>query len=791
MFKNFVKISLRNLGKYKSYSFINIVGLAIGMAVCLLIFLFVQDELSYDRFHKNADHIYRVVGDLNTGKISPESAATGPPLAPAMLVEMPSVLDAVRIAHKRDVLVQSDSRRFYENRVGYADASMFNVFSFPLITGDAATVLTARYSIVISEAVAVKYFGTENPIGKILTLDNEFEYKITGVMQDMPSNSHFRFDFLASFESLRESYGNMYDCWWCKMAYTYILLPEGVKPFEIENQFPAFIEKHLGPQGETGMRLRLQRLTAIHLGSDLMWELEPGGEPAYLSILATVGFLILLVSCINYVNLIIARSSQRAKEICLRKVVGAKKTQLIGQFFGESIMMTFLALPITITLVELFLPKFNALSAKTLYISYTGNGSVWIGLAGIVFLVGIMAGCYPAMLLSRFHPTKVMKGVLIFKTHDGTFRRILIILQFAFSVLLIITTAVIFDQLDLIRTRKLGFNKENVVTIPVRDAAVYQNYEPFKNELLTNSRIKSISAASRVPPESPDELEVWPEDQKDSGRQKMNIVTIHYDFFKTLGIEYLEGRTFSGDFGSDAKEGFVLNESAVRTLGWKSAVGQRLGVAWKNKQGCVIGVVKDFHFESLYQKIEPTVFFMEPYYNHILVRLQTENVAETITFIKEKWQVLFPELPFEYNFLGERFDKLYQKEEKLGELFGYFSFLAIFIASLGLFGLATFATEQRTKEVGIRKVLGASVTGVVALLSKDFVKLVLLANVIAWPVAWWAMNKWLQNFAYRIDIDWWVFLLAGGLALLIALLTVSAQAIRAALANPVDSLRYE
>jgi putative ABC transport system permease protein len=794
MLKNYLVIAIRNLLRHKVYAFINTSGLAIGMACCILIFIYVTDEFSYDRDHEKTDQIYRLVGDLNRRDHMYESAATAPPMAPALREYFPQILHAARIApatlRRNEALVSYQHQRFYEKRLGYADASIFEIFTLPLLQGDPKTALTEAYTIVISETMAAKYFGDDDPFGKTLTIENDAEYKITGVMKDMPHKSHFRFDFLASFVSLKREYGAMYDCWGCRMAYTYLLLPKGVPPNEIEKQIPVFLKKHVEPKAET-MQLRLQPLADIHLRSSLANEIEPAGNLAYLYILAAIGIFILLMACINYMNLMTAHSAQRAKEIGVRKAVGANRLRVAAQFLGEAITLACLALPLALVLVELFLPQFNELAGKTLRLNYSGNSPAWLGLAGLALLVGFISGSYPAWFLSRFQPALVLKGRREVSAGGNVLRGALVVMQFAFSIALIITATIVIDQRDYLRNKKLGFDKEQTIVIPIRDGEVYKKYESLKAAFLQNPAIVRVSASSQVPPEKLYDLEVWPSEERQSGRRRMKIVVVEYDFFETLGMEIAAGRTFSKSFGTDAEAGLVLNESAVKAFGWDAALGKKLGAAWNDKQGTIIGVVKDFHFESLHQKIEPVMFFMESFHNYLLVRIHPTHNVETLSFLKEEWQKVAPHRPFEYSFLDAEFDRLYKSEEKLGSLFGYFSMLAIFIACLGLFGLAAFAAERRTKEIGIRKVLGASTASVVALLTKEFVKLVLMANIVAWPIAYFAMNRWLQEFAYRIDIGVLTFVLAGSVTLVIALLTVSFQSLRAALANPVEALRYE
>jgi putative ABC transport system permease protein len=802
MLKNYIKLAIRNLLLHKGYSFINIAGLAIGMACCLLIFGYVRDEFNYDRYHEKADQIYRVVGNMDSPYNETETAAVGPPLAPALRDEFPAILNVARIApaslRKDKVLVSYREISFYEKRLGYADSSLFKIFSLPLAKGDPQAVLNQPHSIVISESMAKKYFGAEEPVGKVLAIENKFDYEITGVMKDMPRRSHFRFDFIAAFASLKDEYHSMMtDCWRCPLAYTYVLLPKDLPSATLEKHFPQFWEQYNGGQGSPGIHLRLQPLTDIHLNTGLTTEIEPAGNPALLYVLMIVGCCILFIACINYVNLATARSSHRAKEVGMRKVVGAKREQLVGQFLSEATLLALLALPMALVLIEIFSPFINDLAGKDLRIESMENWRTLLGLTVVALLVGGLSGSYPAWYLSRLRPALILKGRFNLNVKAATMRRILVITQFALAVILVVATITMFAQLHYLRSKRLGFDKEQVVVVPLNDAQIReQNASPLgalRAALLQNPKVLKVSAAENVPPANLADLELWPDTMQSQNPPRMKIVTVDYEFFQTLGIEVMEGRTDSPHLAPEAKTAFVLNETAVKALGWESAVGKkiRLGERWHKVQGEVVGVVKDFHFGSLHQRIEPTVFDLGSWFDFLLVRISPDDVSGTLAFLQEKWEKFWPHRPFEFFFLDKQFKALYETEERLGKLFVYFAGLTIVIAGLGLYGLASFMAAQRTKEIGIRKVLGASVAGIVSLLAGDFLKLVALANIIAWPIAWYAMNRWLQNFAYRIDIGWWMFALAGGLALLIAFMTVSTQAIKAALANPVEALRYE
>ncbi|MGH7496485.1 MAG: ABC transporter permease [bacterium] len=795
MLKNHLKIALRNLLKHKAYAFVNVAGLAVGMTCCILILLFVQDELSYDQYHENAGRIYRVYRS-KTANPSEGFALVGAPWAPALVRDYPEIARALRFRHLDRSLLGHGDRRFYEEGGLYADSTLFEVFSFPLIQGDPKTALARPNTVVLTEAMAQKYFGDENPIGNSLTLNNKSELQVTGVMKNVRRNSHFRFDFLISFATY-----NAWDLneWRMNNFYTYLLLAKDLSAPALEEKLPDFVAKYMGQQAQSAFTVHLQPLTTIHLHSQLLGELEANGDVAYVYIFSAIAFFVLLIACINFVNLATARSARRAPEVGLRKVVGALRSQLMRQFLGESILLSFLALLFTIGLAELFLPAFNLLSGKELRMDYTAQPALALGLIGMALLVGVISGAYPAFFLSSFRPVAALKGKLRTDASGALLRKGLIVFQFAISVALIIGTGVVYRQLQYIHNKKLGFNKEQVLVVRMRGETVRQNYESVKSELLRHPEVLSVAGASGKLGGGEWGMSFRYEGAQNDAGLDANVVVVDYDYLETLQIKIVAGRNFSRNFATDAGEAFIINETAARQLGWDNPINKYLEKpirnqdgTWGRQRGRVIGVVQDFHFRSLHEQIKPMVMFMQPaFLGYLLVRIQSTDLPTTLAAIEDTWRALDPNLPLDSFFLEEGFDQMYRSEQRLGKIFGVFSFLAVCIAGLGLFGLASFTTEQRTKEIGVRKVLGATVSGIVLLISKEFTKLVLVAFVVAAPVAYFVMNRWLQDFAYRTEVGWWVIAAAGVLALVIALATVSTQAIKAALANPVEALRYE
>ena len=789
MLKNYFKITLRNLQKHKGYAFINVGGLALGITCCLLILFYVQDELSYDRFHEQAPQIHRVLFEPDDAK---PSALNMFFVGPRVVEEYPDVRQATRLfRHWESPLIAQGQQGFVEEQFFFADGAFFDVFSFSLREGDPQTALDAPFSVVLTESAARKYFGDEDPMGKTLRYNTKHEFRVTGVLYDVPLRSHFHPDFVASMPSLPlVSYGRIQEEW--KVFYTYVVLQQAVSPAQVEQKTADFYRRHFGSDSRS--RLRLQPLTAIHLHSQVANELEANGDVRYLYLLSAIGLMILLIACINYMNLATARSTKRAREVGMRKMVGAHRLQIIRQFFGESLLLSILALLLSIGLVRLLLPVLSQLTGKALTLSVS-NPWFLPGCVGVVLFVGLLAGSYPAMILSRFRPAEVLKGRFESSRHGRLLRRTLVVVQFAASVVLIVGTLVVSDQLDYVRTSKLGFDKEQVVVIPVQDPVVRRQYAALGEAWLQAPDVLAVGTSSSS---YPGRSHSFGHTVRRAGASDDEAVVMYrnwvdHGFIKTLGIELAAGRDFTNTLETD-EAAVLLNEAAVKALGWASA-GAALGqVVTLNadEERPVIGVVKDFHFKSLHHQIEPLIItpqFHTP--TNFLVRIRPADMPQTLAALKAAWEGFSSDQPFTYSFLDETVDVLYRADAQWGQVIGYAALLAILIGCLGLFGLAAFSAEQRTKEIGVRKVLGASISGIVVLLSRDFLKLVLVAFVVAAPVAYVAMNRWLENFVYRIEISWRIFLMAGLIVLLIVILTVSYQAIKAALADPVKALRYE
>ena len=793
MFQNYLRISLRNIKQQKGYSFITIFGLAFGMACAIQIFLYNLDELAYDQFHENASQIYRVTYRMNVTGRHIHYPITPTPLAQALRDEFPEIVNTVRMFPNREkIVVQYGDKRFFEEKLIYTDETFFNVFSFSLMKGDYKTVLRDPFSLVITEEMAVKYFGDEDPIGNYLTVNTGFldqDYLVTGVVRNVPRHSHFRYDFLTPFSSMNERWQELLLQWTTYVAYTYIQLQENVSPVELEKKLPSFLEKYV--KDETAPQAFLQPLTSIHLHSQLYPELDSNGNIVFVYILMSIACFILLIACINYMNLATARFAKRAREVGMRKVFGAARRQLIRQFLFESIFLTIFAFMLALLLIELLRPAFNNLVGRELAGSYARNIKVMIGFVCIVLFTGITAGSYPALYLSAFRPSEILKGKLSTGKKSSILRKFLVVFQFSVSTVLIIGTFIVFNQLNYMKSKQLGFDKEHVVVIPNLGGGMQLDYESVKSELTKNTNILSACATLRVPGRGFGSRAVRPEGAAENESIHMSGHWVDHDFVETYGLKILEGRNFSKAYQTDATEAFILNEAAVKKFGWGSAVGKHL-VLGERKQGTVIGVVQDFHFQSLHQTIAPLIIHIQPgRYFYVSVRIRPNNIDGTLDFIRNQWHKFDPNHPFDYFFLDDYFDRQYKSEERLEKILRSFAFLAIFIASLGLFGLVSFITEQKTKEIGIRKVLGASSFRIVSLLSKDFIRLILLGNLIAWPIAYVAMNRWLQNFAYRAKLTWGIFIMSAVIALGIGLVTMSVQSVKAALTNPVDSLKHE
>lgn len=801
MLGNYLKIALRNFLRHKAHSIINILGLAIGMACCILILLYVLDELSFDKFHENHDRIYRVtrLWYNQDGVVSLYLGHVAPPIGPLLKNDFPEILHAVRLIGIGRSLLSYNDAYFEEDRLFFAEEDVFDVFSLDMIKGDPERALAEPFTVVITENMAQKYFGAADPIGKTLHLEvfgRKADLKVTGVIRSLPHNSHFHAGFLGSFRTFENVAGKQELQNWGSNNYaTYLLMPENYDINKLKQQLNPFIDRHLNEGMSQRTQLKLQRLTDIHLRSHLDSELEPNSDIAYIYIFSVIAVFVLMIASINFMNLTTARSSNRAREVGMRKVVGANRFQLIKQFLSESIIMALTGMAASLILVKLFLPGFNQFINRELSLNLQEDIFLLAFLLGIAVFIGIISGIYPAIFLSGFQPIKVLKGTQEQGRRRFSLRTALVVFQFAISIILIICVGIVTAQLDYIRNRKLGFDEEHIVVLP-SSPYITSKLESVKTQLLSHKNIVSVSAAKRVPSGrllDSSEARIIRGETSESITFRIALLMVDHDYITTFGMELAAGRNFSRKMLTDSTEAFILNETAARKIGWKSpedAIGKEFG--YGRRRGQIIGVAKDFHFESMHHGISPIVMILSSSsLNQVAVRIQPDDIPGTLAFLQKKWQEYRPNYPFSYYFIDENFDQLYKSEDKLQQLLGYFAFLAIFIACLGLFGLALYTAEQRTKEIGIRKVLGASVSSIVILFSKEFSKWVLLANIIGWPAAYYAMNKWLQSFAYRTSLNLFTFLLAGTLALIIALITVSYHSAKAALADPVKSIRYE
>ncbi len=798
MFRNYLRIALRNIKKHKSYSIINILGLAIGMACCILITSYVLYELSYDKYHENANRIYRLKSDAQIGDNHLHLPKSSPPMAEYMVENFPEVLNAVRIRELGSVPVRYRENQYYEERIFYADNSLFDIFTFPLLKGDPKTALKTAYTTVITEDTARKYFGEKDPIGKVLSVDEGVNFTVTGVVSNVPRNSHYIFDMLCSFETHAQN--NRFDMvnWLSLNYYTYILIQRGSSSRTLEQKFPDMIATNAGNilnavKGK--LTLTLQPLTGIHLRSRLEQEISATSNIAYVYIFSAIALFILFIACMNFMNLATARSTKRAKEVGMRKVLGAHRAKIIRQFLSESLITSGIACVVALLIVEIALPLFRSISGIDLRINYSGSPWLIPGLICLTLFVGLLAGSYPAFFLSSVQPIRVLKGSLTIGTTSARFRGVLVLVQFTISIILIIGTIIIFNQLTYMKKTALGFEKEQILLIPISDESTVDSLSPFKEELKNHPGIINVAASSHMPGQTTFYNPFLPEGFSRDQMPWMGQLNVDCDFIPTMGIELSSGRNFSSELKTDQARSVIINETAAKRFGWDDPVGRTIGTFTSGTamfKTTVIGVVRDFHIESLHREIGPLLITNNPeWLNTLAIRISPHDIPETLGFLSEKWRQHNPLRPFQYSFLDDSFDAQYRADERLSKIFSYFSILAIFIACLGLFGLASYTAEQRTKEIGIRKVLGATLSGIVELLTKEFSKWVLFANIIAWPVAYFAMRKWLQGFAYRTSIEFYTFVLSAIIALIIALATVSYQAIRAAKTDPVNSLKYE
>lgn len=790
MLKNYFITAVRNLLRNPVYAMINVFGLSIGITCSLLILIFLKQEISFDRFHEKKDYLYRMIFEMtNPDSRTIRPQMTAPP-GPAMMEEFPEVTAGTRITGYRDGYFTWQNKAYKAGNVIYADSLFLEMFTFPLLLGDPETVLTEPFSLVLNEETARSVFGEINPVGKILRWNNKDDLMITGIIKSPPVNSHLQFTSLISFSSLYKD-NRLYMDWNGGMQYYhYIELTPGSSKEAIEEKLPGFMDRHLNYMFKgsgVSIHASLQSVKDIHLRSGYVGEIGLTGSMSNIYIYSAIALFILFIACINFMNLTTAKSTRRAREVGMRKVLGAERENLIGQFLGESVIMSLVALVIALILVEILLPAFNNMVSRELDLYQTRNLDLIIGIPVFVIIIGILAGSYPAFIMSSFKPLTVLRGILSGEKSSAGFRNILVLVQFAISLVLIICTVVIYVQLSYIRSKDVGYQKENILVLHFTSENYKNKHTILKEELKNLPGIINTSATSEIPGTGFTSNGYRPE-----GYDKwimFNAVNVDYDYIETMGLQVLQGRGFSEEYPAD-KQAFLINEALARELNWENPTGKTI-----EREGIhtVIGMVKDFHFASLHQEIGPLIFDMKPYlgYNYLLVRFKTDNLNALVGDIQEIWEQIDPAEPFEYYFLDDVFNDMYRAEKKMGSMLLYIAILAIIIACMGLFGLALYSTEQRTKEIGVRKVFGSTITRIIFLLTGNFTRWVLLANLLAWPVAYIIIRKYMQLYAYRIDFPVWVFFLAAFVTYLVAVATISIQSVKAGTSNPARTLRHE
>jgi putative ABC transport system permease protein len=795
MLKNLIKISIRNILKEKGYSTINILGLAIGITCSIFLLLYVLDELSYDKYHKNADNIYRVVSNIKEPDNAFTWAVAQIPLADELRENHTQITNAVRFFGIGRTLYKYEDKSFNEEEFYLTDSTVFDMFTYEFLVGDKQTALDNPYSLVLTESMALKYFGTLNCLDKALTDPENDQLKVTGVIKDVPRNSHFSFDALISKSSAPEYRGS----WGNFGVFTYLQFPEGYNPQEFQPSLDSVISQKVNPIFERmgiTINYELQKITDIHLYSKIQDEAEEGGDISYIYIFSIVAAFMLIIASINYMNLSTARSFKRAKEVGIRKVMGSQRGQLISQFITESLLLSLLSLIVSLGAIFLLLPYFNDLANKNISFNFLFKGEVVMALSGIILLVGVVGGSYPAFYLSSFNPSEVLKGRSSSKGGNSLIRKILVIFQFSISIFMLISTLVVFDQLNFLRNKDLGFNKEQVLRLEVPSQESRTKLGVLRNRWMQLPGVVNVATASTTPGSNVGKRIFNVESDKGQMMEKgVDFYSADFDYISALGMVIIEGRDFSRDILSDTISAVLVNEAMVERMAWSEPLGKKFEIPGRDtvyiKQ--VVGVIKDYHQNSLYDEIEPlmVMYRKDNYYTY--VKMDTKDISSLTKKIESDWKQVFPDQPFEYKFLDQDFDSQYEADERRSIIFTVFSSLTIVIACLGLLGLTSFTTEQRTKEIGIRKVIGASLQSIVFLVSKEFLWLVLIATVIAFPLSYYFMRNWLQAFAYKIELndEVFTFIMSAILALFITLLTVGFHTIKAAMANPVNALRSE
>lgn len=794
MIQSYLKIAFRHIMRQKIFTVINVSGLALGMAVCMLIALWIQHELSFDRFHENANEIYRVTEEQyqSSGSMYPVTV-TPWPLAQALKDAYPEIIETARLRTIGNPLFNLKDKQIYERGLVAVDPTFLTMFTFPLISGKPESALQEPHTMVISEDMAQKYFGNEDPIGKTLhTINYNLDFTVTGVFENVPDNSHIQFEMLVPFEQTLRDMG-WTDKWHTNNYQTYILLEKGVSIESLRERSYDFFKTQFE---NTRMKMRLQALTDIHLHSNFAIDIYGHSEDtsANIYIFAVIALFVLLIACLNFINLSTARSENRAKEIGLRKTVGAGRGDIINQFYGESLILTYLSLAIALLIVYMTLPEFNNISGKALSISVLFQPLIFLGIIGLTFAVGIISGSYPALVQSSVKPSRILKGFSPFSSsriRSSMLRKSLVILQFIISIAIIAGTMSVYQQIQFMKNKKLGYNKDHIIYF-LKRGAINNQFMAFKEELLTYTSIQSVSSSSAIPTynvNSTTGIRWEGKDPEDS--MLIYQFSVDHDYISTFGMELAEGRDFSREHSTDIDNGaYIMNETAIKMMNMENPVGKKFYL-W-NMEAPIIGVVKDFHFKSLHEKIEPLVLRIEhDWQRYAFLKISSENIAETLAFIEETHKSFLPEYPFTFRFLDEAVGNLYNAEKRINTILGYFTFISLFISCLGLIGMAAFTAQKRTKEIGIRKVLGATVSNIFYLLTKEFVILIGIANLVAWPLAYYTVRNWLDGFAYKMEISIDIYLISGIAAILIALLVISYQAVRAASTNPVDTMRYE
>ncbi|HMG67939.1 MAG TPA: ABC transporter permease [Chitinophagaceae bacterium] len=783
MIRNYFKTAFRSLLNQKVSSLVNVTGLSIGVAGFTIIMLFVFHEQSYERFNKNAKHLFRIS--------PPDNARTAPILSPLLEKDIPEVESSVRVQHISGIF-KSNDHFFNEEKAFFADADFPEIFSYDLVAGNAKTALADPYSVIVSQSTAKKYFGLTNAIGQILFFQDTVPLKVTGIYKDLPITTHLKTDVVISFAT-RKITGAKLDTWDINVYYTYVLLHEHASISGFQMKLNDFVRKNINvlPNRES-YKLEAQNIADIHLNSDKAMEIEPNSRISTIRIFISIALFILLIACINYINISTATASRREKEVRLRKTIGARPLQIKKQFLMESVLTVLFSLGIALFLTILFLPILNSLTEANLKITDLFQGWLPFFIIGFVLFAGLLAGIYPVIVLSSFSPVGNLSRKNSYGKQKRHLRHTLVTIQFSMSIILAIGTIIIYNQLNFMKDQSLGFDKDHVLILPFNyDGKVERQYEHLKEEFLKQRQIKYVTESGDIPGKMATTMSFWVEGMPIEKKDNIQTLYVNYDFMPTYGVKILAGRDFSTAIASDHTEGYIINEQAARSLSWSNeeAIGKKITV---HSDGKVIGVVNDFHFNSLEQAITPLVIAIRPDWSgYISMRMSTRNIDGTLQYISNTWKKNLPDRPFEYYFLDEDFNKQYLSEERLSKLVTVFATLAFLIAAIGIVGLTIFTIQRRLKEIGVRKVLGASATQISILFSKEFFKPIFLAMLVAFPVAWYVMHSWLQDYAYRVHISWWMFAMAGLIALLVAIVMVSLQAVKAALSNPIKSLRTE